>query len=367
MKAPVIRPEAYSPEGIEGLESFQGADAGFRDFLPEENRLGNLLGIGDDPVVEEILRGALLNPIREMTFNRGKRVRAHLVHLGYRIVDEGATPSVTAIRQCRSCAEVVELIHAGSLVVDDIEDGSHIRRGRPALHVRFGLPIALNAGNWLYFWPFQMLKELQLPSDQLLFLYEYYQQTLLRAHFGQALDLGARVDTLPQDRVRNACVASMKLKTGALMGFAFVLGGAIAGAGKTALDLFDEFGTDLGVALQMFDDLGNLTGKSEPAKRYEDLMLYRPSWAWACAANVSSPDEYKNFLTAVSKLPNTKLLDAWLVNYGLLEVGRESARRHMQFAFDKLETGLDAAGVRWSRGAFKELRALGKEIAVAYG
>jgi hypothetical protein len=54
---------------------------------------------------------------------------------------------------------VVEFIHAGSLVVEDIEDGSRIRRGRVALHVRYGMPVALNAGNWLYFWPFELLKK----------------------------------------------------------------------------------------------------------------------------------------------------------------------------------------------------------------
>lgn len=362
-----IHSHAFLPEEVESFELLPGGQDGFHACLPEEDRLRELLGISENATVEDILRVALLNPVKELTLNRGKRVRAQLVDLGYRIVGEGTTPSATAARQCRSCAEVVELIHAGSLVVDDIEDGSHVRRGRPALHVRFGLPLALNAGNWLYFWPFQMLKELQLPSDQLLFLYEHYHQTLLKAHFGQALDLGARVDTLPQDRVSSACMASMKLKTGALTGFAFVLGGSIAGASKSVLYQLDEFGTDLGITLQMFDDLGNLTGKREPSKRYEDLMLYRPSWAWACAADHSTPNDYYDFVTGVSKLPNTKHLDLWLENHMLLELGRECARRRMDLAFSKLEKGLDAERAPWSPRAFDELRGLGEEIAIAYG
>jgi geranylgeranyl pyrophosphate synthase len=48
----------------------------------------------------------------------------------------------------------------------------------------------------------------------------------------------------------------MKLKTGALMGFASILGGAIAGASQDGLSILDEFGRELGVSLQMFDDLG---------------------------------------------------------------------------------------------------------------
>jgi hypothetical protein len=117
----------------------------------------------------------------------------------------------------------------------------------------------------------------------------------------------------------------------------------------------------------MFDDLGNLTGKREPSKRYEDLMLYRPSWAWACAADHSLPGEYENFVTAVSELPHTTQVDMWLEKHRLLELGRKRARRHMDFAFRQLETQLNAERVRWSKGAFEELRELGEGIAIAYG
>lgn len=366
-EARVIHRDVFAPEEVPLFKLCQAAQDGFGGLLPENDHLRELLGVAENTTVEDILRVALFNPLRELTFARGKRVRAQLVNLGYRLVGESTTPPVTAAQQCRSCAEVVELIHAGSLVIDDIEDGSHVRRGHPALHVRFGLPIALNAANWLYFWPFQMLKELQLPSDKLLFLYEHYHQTLLKAHFGQALDLGARVDALPQGQVSRACIASMKLKTGALMGFAFTLGGSTTGAGRRVLRVLDEFGTELGVALQMFDDLGNLTGKREPSKRYEDLMLYRPSWAWACAADYSLPREYENFVTAVSKLPHTAQVDMWLEKHRLLELGRKRARHHMDLAFSKLETQLDTERVSWSKEAFEELRKLGEGIAIAYG
>ena len=150
--------------------------------------------------------------------------------LSYRLLAEGSTPSHVETVQCGICAEVVELIHAGSLVVDDIEDGSTIRRGKPALHIRYGLPTALNAGNWLYFWPFQLIKALELPNRTALSVYECYHRTLLRAHFGQAMDLGSRVDRLLQTRVPDVCLATMELKTGALMGFAMMLGAATARA-----------------------------------------------------------------------------------------------------------------------------------------
>ena len=129
----------------------------------------------------------------------------------------------------------------------------------------------------------------------MLFAYERYNRTLLRAHFGQALDLGAKLPYMPQDSVAEVCLADMKLKTGALMGFAALLGGTVAQANPiTCLSALDAFGVDLGIALQMYDDLGNVIGKGDPQKRYEDLSLSRPSWAWACAANCTDAYEYRN-------------------------------------------------------------------------
>lgn len=326
-----------------------------------------LVGIDHSDAVESALRDALLDPVASLTANPGKRIRAQLVAMAYRLFHDDRAVSLTAAKQCRDCAEVVELIHAGSLIVDDIEDGSAMRRGRPAMHVQYGLPLALNAGNWLYFWPFELLKDAGLAAEQLVSAYERYNRTLLRAHFGQALDLGAKVAQLPQQSVEEICLAGMTLKTGALMGFAAALGGTVAGTAQSVQTLLERFGVDLGVALQMFDDLGNVIGKCDPQKRYEDLSLARPSWVWACAASASDAYAYEKFLDAVAKLPDVERLERWLGDNDLIRVTRASARRQLERAYEKLEQGLRDAGIGWSARAFGELRQLGEEIAVAYG
>jgi geranylgeranyl pyrophosphate synthase len=325
-----------------------------------------LFGEGADTAVA-VLRGALMEPVGEITARPGKRLRGQLVRMCYRLVSDESVPSLLASRRCQIGADVIELIHAGSLIVDDIEDGSPVRRGAPALHLQFGTPIALNTGNWLYFWPFQLIKEMELPDDRLLCLYERYHSTMLKAHFGQAIDLGAQVDILAQTQVAGACESSLKLKTGALMGFAAAIGGEISGASGQLVRALDDFGRDLGVALQMFDDVGNLIGKFEPSKRYEDLMLRRPSWVWACAANNLSPSDYRRFVAAVRQLPEVDALESELMELDLATMTRASARQHLDRAFFRLEACLDSAAVTWSYPAFKELRQLGEEVAVAYG
>ncbi len=336
-------------------------------FLPGGTELNELLGSNVNDSVLQRLEAALLKPIRELTEHRGKRIRAQLVTLGYQLVSSVTPVPLCAEEQCRICVEAVELLHAGSLVVDDIEDGSRARRGRAALHVRYGIPVALNAGNWLYFWPFELLRKLRLPQEKLLFVYEHYHRTLLRAHFGQALDLGSRVDTLPPDQIRNICLASMELKTGALIGFALALGGLIGGAPERVLRILDDFGRDLGVGLQMFDDLGNMVSQCEPSKRYEDLMLCRPSWAWTCAAEASSETDFAAFVRAVRKLPAADDLQAWLEGHDLIARGRQRAHDHLSWAFQRLEQRLDGERITWSKRAFEELRELGEKIAIAYG
>ena len=342
-----------------------GSQENVGSLLPSD-RLAEILGLKDMAPVEEILAAALLKPIAEVISNPGKRVRGQLVALCYRLASDESLSSIAAIRKCRSFADAVEFIHAASLIVDDIEDGSSMRRGRPALHIQYGVPLALNAGNWLYFWPYELLKDAGLPADQLLLLYEHCHRTLLRAHFGQAIDLGVCLNAISQAQVADACIAAMKLKTGALMGFAAVLGGVIAGASATRLSALDEFGRDLGVSLQMFDDLGNVTGIREPSKRYEDLMALRPSWVWACAANSARPHDYARFREAVAELPDATRLTAWLEEHDLLELARKGARHHLERAFVPLEERFCVNGREGARRAFKELRELGEEIATAY-
>jgi geranylgeranyl pyrophosphate synthase len=335
--------------------------------LSARAELSNLLGVKTGAAVEDIIHDALLEPINDLTSNCGKRIRARLVALGYCLVSDENQDSSPAVKQCRTGAEIVELIHAGSLVVDDIEDGSQTRRGKPALHVRYGLPIALNAGNWLYFWPFELIKDLKLSSPTTLLVYEYYHRTLLRAHFGQALDLGSRVDKLLQARVPEVCLATMELKTGALMGFAMALGAAIVGVKQAIISVLDRFGCDLGVALQMYDDLGNVLGIREPSKQYEDLVLYRPSWAWACAAKSTLPNEYDRFVAAVNNLPTADEVDSWIDRHNLIQKMREGARCRLDTAFQRLELGLQAQHVRSSVRGLEELRALAAEVSAAYG
>lgn len=277
------------------------------DFLPECHSLDDHFASQN---LQEIVAKALLNPVNDFFEKPGKNLRSQLVELGYRLSlprDPDYIPDGT-LKSLQNASCIVELIHGGSLIVDDIQDSSAMRRNQPSMHVTHGVPVALNAGNWLYFWALTQLKTLNLSAVAEKELMADVLALMMKAHTGQALDLGSEVHLLPQENVHKTCIATMELKTGTLMSLALRLGAAVASEEKPSEEL-NNLGVRLGTLLQMYDDVGNLFGNSP--KKYEDLILRRPSWIWAMASSLPS-DNYQSFIKATAMLPDETQLNNWI-------------------------------------------------------
>ncbi len=242
-------------------------------------RLSAALDLGEERVPERVWTDSLLGPLLELLERPGKEFRSRLVEVAYQVASEGNGPPMPV-----QLPLIVEVLHAGSLIVDDIEDDSKLRRGKPALHLVVGVPLALNAGNWLYFAPHSLLEQLALPPAIELALRRSIDRGVLRCHYGQALDLGARLGTLAQRDVHDLVSVSTRLKTGSLLELAAELGGAAAGARPELLKALSAFGRSYGVALQMLDDVSGLFEERRAHKGHEDLLHGRPSWPWAWLA-----------------------------------------------------------------------------------
>jgi geranylgeranyl pyrophosphate synthase len=175
----------------------------------------------------------LLDPIREFLSRPGKQIRAQMVFAGFELSKGTHGPSAEDQALLNSLASLVEALHAGSLAIDDIQDASETRRGLPALHTLIGVPAAINAANWLYFWPTEWVRRHGLLPEVELELYRLYHQTLIQAHSGQALDLGFDMAKLEQERVHSVAMATLGLKTGALMRMCIELGAVAARADQS--------------------------------------------------------------------------------------------------------------------------------------
>ena len=287
--------------------------------LPTAAGLGLLLGrdLGEPipPHVAEALERAIVAPARALTERPSKAFRAQLVALGHgiaaRVLATAASPlPVDRSPRLDRAAAAVELLHAGSLMVDDVEDDSGERRGGPAVHVLHGVPLALCSGNWLYFWPLRLLSDLGMPPVLELELHRRYALALEHAHYGQALDLKVKVDSVPQAEVPALCRAVSDLKTGALTALALEIGALMAVSeapdfsvpkALAIVDALGQFGRAFGRALQALDDLGNLLGTVDPGKCQEDLRQRKPTAIWAMVAEVAPPAAYESWRATASR------------------------------------------------------------------
>lgn len=247
----------------------------------DDRELARVLGINEQTELA-LARRVLHAPVADMLARPGKQIRARLVEHAYAIAR--ASSPCTCADLPVELPQLVEMLHAGSLVIDDIEDEALTRRGAPALHRTWGVPIALNAGNWMYFWPLVVLASLPLSRETSHAMHRRIATTLVRCHQGQALDLALRIDGLAHHEIAPAVAATTRLKTGSLLELSCALGAIAAHASPDVERALATFGREVGVALQMFDDLSGIVAPSRKNKGLEDLAQSRPTWPWAWLA-----------------------------------------------------------------------------------
>ena len=247
----------------------------------------------DPSVPAAVWRRALAGPASEFLSRPGKELRTSIVRAGW-ILGGGAAAALPP-----SLPLVIELLHAGSLIIDDVEDGGSERRGAPALHHLVGMPLAINTGSWMYFWALAELSTLGLPPERELAAHRMAATTLVRCHQGQALDLATHIVDLAPADVPNVVAATTRLKTGALCRFAAELGAVAAGAEEPVREAVARFAEAMGIGLQMLDDLGSLVSAARRDKAREDLLEGRPTWPWAWLAE-QAPFAW-NRLSSVSR------------------------------------------------------------------
>ncbi len=231
----------------------------------------------DPTVPAAVWRRALSGPATEFLARPGKQLRAAIVSAGWLLGGGTREPPP-------GLPLVIELLHSGSLIVDDVEDGSLERRGVPALHQLIGVPLAINTGSWMYFWALAEIAALGLSAEIELALHRTAATTLVRCHQGQALDLSTRVFDIGPEDVSAVVAATTRLKTGTLCRFAAELGAIASGAPRELVNALGRFGETMGTGLQMLDDLGSVVSPSRRDKGREDLGQQRPTWPWAWLA-----------------------------------------------------------------------------------
>ncbi|MBG7609369.1 MAG: polyprenyl synthetase family protein [Anaerolineae bacterium] len=186
---------------------------------------------------------------------RGKRIRPILVLLTTAAAGgkwEKALPAAAGI----------ELVHNFSLIHDDIEDNSPLRRGRPTLWKKWGIAQAVNAGDAMFSLAHLALMRMENSSPLKVTLQatNVLRQACLTLTQGQYLDISYenRTDVSIEDYW-----PMVEGKTATLLATCTELGALIAEADENTRSAYRDFGRDLGLAFQALDDILGIWGESE--------------------------------------------------------------------------------------------------------
>ena len=280
-------------------------------------------------VLERLLPPADLVPaglhqaMRYAVLGGGKRVRAALVYAaGYACVRPD-TALAAFNESLDRAAAAVELVHAYSLVHDDLPcmDDDMLRRGRPTLHVQYDEATALLAGDALQPLAFDLLAQMPLAPESVVRATRTLAQAAgsLGMAGGQAIDLASVGKTLSQHELQQMHT----LKTGALLAASVKLGGLVAGAQAAQERSLDEYASAIGLAFQVVDDvldvttdtavLGKTAGKDAAANKPTYVTLMGLEGAQSFAASL-----HRTARQALSPLGDTSNLLGGLADFIVL-------------------------------------------------
>lgn len=157
---------------------------------------------------------------------------------------------------------IIELFHNFTLIHDDIEDDSRFRRGEPALHIAYGMPIALNSGDALYTLLWKRLVSLDMKPARLIALQKMYAESFKRVVDGQGVEL-SWIRNGRFDVTEDEYLEMIGGKTSALIGLSCEVGSFMGGGNKRAISSLREYGECIGTAFQVQDDVLNVSGEFE--------------------------------------------------------------------------------------------------------
>jgi octaprenyl-diphosphate synthase len=223
---------------------------------------------------------SLTRPGRDLLKRGGKRWRPLLMLL----VCESSGGGEAAL----PLTPLIEFCHNASLIHDDIEDSSGERRGKPSVHLIYGVDAAINSGAFLYFLPLACVEAWQggaafqdtvpgaVLTERKNAVFQIWGEYMRRLHLGQAMDIHWHRDFFSLPKIEDY-YTMCGLKTGCLAALAAVLGvhavpGLPAGEREKLALNFGTAAEKLGVGFQILDDVKNLTTGIQGKKRGDDIV-----------------------------------------------------------------------------------------------
>jgi geranylgeranyl pyrophosphate synthase/predicted secreted hydrolase len=284
----------------------------------------------------------VLQPIREIILRGGKAWRSYGILSCIDLVGGDS-------QRFAHWLALPELLHVGSLIIDDVQDDSDVRRGGPACHKMFGTPLAINAGCASYFLAQIPLIASGLGDSLLARIYEAYFEAVRAAHAGQALDIDGLSRMMPSvvehgdgALLEQRVLATHRLKSaappGALARMSALIGGGTVAQSDALGNLFEAYG----LAFQIIDDVLNLRGFEENRKSHgEDITQGKVTAPIAKAMTRLPLDQRRELWSRLSARPSdpTDIRDviAIVSGCGALDACERQARELVEREWQALD------------------------------
>ena len=260
----------------------------------------------------------------------GKRLRPILCMLAAKLVGgnpEDAIPVAVAL----------EFFHNFTLLHDDIEDGSTLRRGEPTMYLIYGIPLAVNSGDGLYAVSYEILLGCKdaFGLERLWKMLSTFNRMNVALVEGQAMDINFRSDdNMDADRV----IELLKKKTGALFATSAYCGAIAGGADEKVASELATMWENVGVAFQIQDDILNLTGEEEKygKKIGDDISEGKPTLILMHALKGATESDKELIMASLNKpYDEKKIVDVIGIfeKTGAIRHAREVAARYLKDAY----------------------------------
>ena len=259
--------------------------------------------------------------------NGGKRLRPYMVIRSCQILGGKSSTAMIA-------ASAVEMVHNFTLVHDDIMDNDEMRHGVPTVHKKFGMPIAILAGDVLFSKAFQIISESKLSPNANTHLISRLAKACVDVCEGQLLDIKmADEKRIPTEA---EYIAMIGKKTAALFDVSCAMGAICATNKPKDISNLSDFGRNLGIAFQITDDLIGVMGDPKVTKKPvgNDLREGKKSLPILMAIKLAKGKERKIILKAFgnSKISKNDLNKAVEVirSLGIEEKVRNQALKYAE-------------------------------------
>ena len=259
--------------------------------------------------------------------NGGKRLRPYMVITSCQILGGKSSTAMIA-------ASAVEMVHNFTLVHDDIMDNDEMRHGVPTVHKKFGMPIAILAGDVLFSKAFQIISESKLSPNANTHLISRLAKACVDVCEGQLLDIKmADEKRIPTEA---EYITMIGKKTAALFDVSCAMGAICATNKPKDISNLSDFGRNLGIAFQITDDLIGVMGDPKVTKKPvgNDLREGKKSLPILMAIKLAKGNEKKTILKAfgnskISKKDLNKAVEV-IRSLGIEEKVRNQALKYAE-------------------------------------